>query len=899
MPDADNENAQQNRSDSDSEDDSYEDPAELIKEFGNHPLMQRAQKALLSQLKESQERLNDEIREKDEELRRLAQEREDLGVLLYSNQQQLAKLQVSLETAHNEYNALVDSKLQEQDLLKDIDNNNIEQKALLEEHKKQQKKYMAELDSLTETLRQIENYNEEVRSEIAVTRRATYKAEQSMQQLERHKQNQDAYVDSLNNKIKLFQEKLAAAQAQHELQLKETGEANSVLQDTVKELELIANEKKQLMTQWKASLAGLSRRDEALSQASQTLANAETAVHDFDVEIETVKRNIQTEQAKHEGLINERDKLENELQWVEENHAKMKAERDQLQERYTLLNKSYVQTEADAKRVDAQAKQIRTEAESLLQNLMLVSRERQRLEEEVQLAMSTQTNVTKAVQNLLREQSKLLQKIHDRENEISEVENEISRTRVDALNANSSNDQLKEQLAAVTKDMKEKDALIEKYQVEIRQRNDEIEKKMYRVDRLNKKYEKMVEAAGGEENLGPLENVVKNLGREIDVVVEECKELEREWLKRQTDLVSLSTEGDKISEVNNELQARVTILTQKQLRIMKDLRNLQTDVKVATQMDSDLQKDIAKLNALISTNQTQEGLLQNANYVLEMECVEELKALERESVSLQASIAEIRSSKATILDQIMDTERQALLWEKKIQLDKETREALDPTVGQQETITMEKEIHRMTLRQEALAREQERLSIEMERAVTKRSTISSRYKSKGASANMVDGGASATKANLELTQASLKKRVGALKKDAKALADQTQQLSIAIEEKKLALSETTSELERVTSEYGRTEESNHKLQGEINDLLYQKQLAQERISYRQKFVKRLKELSQTGIDPSQGMQVERRLLSATQGLDNVKEIIFDLQRSHPHLEEVLRRVAAMADPGLN
>jgi uncharacterized coiled-coil DUF342 family protein len=37
--------------------------------------------------------------------------------------------------------------------------------------------------------------------------------------------------------------------------------------------------------------------------------------------------------------------------------------------------------------------------------------------------------------------------------------------------------------------------LIAKYQLEIRQRNDEIEKKMYRVDRLNKKYEKMVESA--------------------------------------------------------------------------------------------------------------------------------------------------------------------------------------------------------------------------------------------------------------------------------------------------------------------------------------------------------------------------------------------------------------------
>eukprot|EP01036_Dinobryon_divergens_P001207 gene1207-1575_t len=76
-----------------SDDEFYEDPAELIKEFGNHPLMKRAQKALLTQLKDTQSRLDGEIREKDEEVKRLTQDREVLGVQLYSFQQQLAKLQ--------------------------------------------------------------------------------------------------------------------------------------------------------------------------------------------------------------------------------------------------------------------------------------------------------------------------------------------------------------------------------------------------------------------------------------------------------------------------------------------------------------------------------------------------------------------------------------------------------------------------------------------------------------------------------------------------------------------------------------------------------------------------------------------------------------------------------------
>ena len=49
-------------------------------------------------------------------------------------------------------------------------------------------------------------------------------------------------------------------------------------------------------------------------------------------------------------------------------------------------------------------------------------------------------------------------------------------------------------------------------------------------------------------------------------------------------------------------------------------------------------------------------------------------------------------------------------------------------------------------------------------------------------------------------------------------------------------------------------------------------------------------------DQGQSMQVERKLLSSTQSLDNVRAIISDLQNMHPHLAEVLTRVSTMTEP---
>jgi coiled-coil domain-containing protein 40 len=72
-------------------------------------------------------------------------------------------------------------------------------------------------------------------------------------------------------------------------------------------------------------------------------------------------------------------------------------------------------------------------------------------------------------------------------------------------------------------------------------------------------------------------------------------------------------------------------------------------------------------------------------------------------------------------------ERQILLWERKITLEKEMQDALDPTIGQTEIVLMRKEIHRMQLRYDQLKKRQEEMIKDMERAIFKRETIQLKY----------------------------------------------------------------------------------------------------------------------------------------------------------------------------
>lgn len=58
--------------------------------------------------------------------------------------------------------------------------------------------------------------------------------------------------------------------------------------------------------------------------------------------------------------------------------------------------------------------------------------------------------------------------------------------------------------------------------------------------------------------------------------------------------------------------------------------------------------------------------------------------MEREAMKLEIDIDKIREEKAELMNQIVECERQILLWERKYQLEKEMQQTLDPNVGKSE-----------------------------------------------------------------------------------------------------------------------------------------------------------------------------------------------------------------------
>jgi coiled-coil domain-containing protein 40 len=202
--------------------------------------------------------------------------------------------------------------------------------------------------------------------------------------------------------------------------------------------------------------------------------------------------------------------------------------------------------------------------------------------------------------------------------------------KVEALTVNTSIAGLRDTLAAVEVEVADREKLIERYETEIRQRNDAIDKKMSAVDRLNRKYEKMVAEQPEAEHMGPLHAEVHNLQKAIGLKREAIEALQKRWLVDQTALVSASNDAEVKSTKLREMESQVVLLNQKRIRMDGAIAAQHEEVSRLEIAMKTMHEDMTRINALIAKNAALSGRLAAATAASATAFSEELRVAERE-----------------------------------------------------------------------------------------------------------------------------------------------------------------------------------------------------------------------------------------------------------------------------
>ena len=263
----------------------------------------------------------------------------------------------------------------------------------------------------------------------------------------------------------------------------------------------------------------------------------------------------------------------------------------------------------------------------------------------------------------------------------------------------------------------------------------------------------------------------------------------------------------------------------------------------------------------------------------------DLKALEVESAHISGQIDGERAAKRDSLAEVVEAERQIMLWERKIILEKEMQEVLDPTVGQDVVGEMKKEIHRMELRHGELMKLQEKLMGDLEKALNKREVVAVKGRATQARTKMQPQDATMTRSQLDKAVLELHRSIRDTEAETQATDSRLHELEARRADVEAQLSELDSAL---ASSLEREEAELEELAGAAKEK-YKLLLATARL---QKKAKRLEDLESGKVKPTMEdpSLIESEMSKVKDKVRRIVEFIQEVKEVQPELSSELEKI---------
>ncbi|XP_074745665.1 coiled-coil domain-containing protein 40 isoform X1 [Strix uralensis] len=704
---------------------SRSEETELIVLDPEHPLMRRFQAALKNFLTKQMEKVNLELQELRMATRKGRVQREELGVILYGAQQQLARLQMELEKSHERRSQAAAARRQ---LEEELEGLRLTYKKMCHNTDDERKKVSAmqtQAENLALHLFYMQNMDEDMHHNILLMKQSTKKAEAEKVQAEVEKKKQDLLLDRLTRKAHELQEQIALFEAQFVAQAEDTKVTRQAVNEACTEVQAINMEKKRLMNHWNSSLAGMKQRDEAYIAAQELLSKYRHDLKSLEMDIHGCRKSIRKEEEKNELLVTVLSRSENDANTTKKLLAQCLSQQEALKAESGTYARVLHETEQALSRTKMDQAAHLNELLSISKGIEKGMDANAQLENEIMAKVQDQMVSSKATKHFSQLAARLRRRKTDLELHFSKAENDTAQVILNAAHTSCRLTILQKTLCELDKEIKNVRDLISHSESEIAKCSLLTESKRRVISQYNKRLETILSQQGGQE-LGPLEIEINKLTKEIEECNSEVMTLQTYWLNQQKELVKLTHEREEQRASLDMLKKQITVMQQKKVRTENKIQQETKEQKDIEHHMKNMSNDLIKLNVLINKNNSSCEELRHSNMITENEFVRSLKAAEKESVEMQERHSQLSEEKDRLLNSLLEAEHQIMLWEKKIQLAREMRAAVDSETGRGEVQAMRTEIHRMQVRYGQLMKQQEKMIRDMEASVSRREAIAVR-----------------------------------------------------------------------------------------------------------------------------------------------------------------------------
>ncbi|XP_068007379.1 coiled-coil domain-containing protein 40 isoform X2 [Melanerpes formicivorus] len=850
---------------------------ELVVLDPEHPLMRRFQAALKNYLTKQIEKVNLDLQELRAGTKEVKIQREELGVVLYGAQQLLGRLQAELEKSRERRSQAAAARQQLEEELEGLRLTHKKMRQNTDDERKKVSAMQTQVENLALHLFYVQNMDQDMHHNLLLMKQSSKRAEAEKVQAELEKKKQDLLVDRLTRKAFELQEQNALLEAQFVAQAEDTKVTRQAVNEAYMEIQAINMEKKRLMKHWNNSLAGMKEKDEAYVAAQELLSKYRHELKSLEADIHGCRKSIRKEEEKNEFLVTCLSRSQNNANTTKKLIAQCLSRQEALKVEYSTYIRILHETEQALNKTKMDQAARLSELLSIRKDIQKGIDAKEQMEKEIVAKLQDQMISSKATKQLSQLAAKLHRRKTDLELHSSALENDVTQVILNATHTNCRLTILQKTLCELDKEINTVNDLISHSESEIARLRLLFENKQVVISQYNKKLEMILSQQGGQE-FGPLEMEINKLTKQIEECSCEVVTLQKYWLNQQKELVKLTKEREEQLASLDLLKKQITVMQQKKARTENEINQETKEQKDIERHMRNMSNDLIRLNVLINKNNNSFEELQYGNIITENEFLRSLKAAEKESVEMQEKHNQLSEEKERLLNSLLEAEHQIMLWERKIQLTREMRAAVDSQMGQGEIRAMRHEIHRMQVRYGQLMRQQEKMIQDMEAAVSRREVIAMR----GEAQNKADK-KRITKSDFHSRKQELRKKIHETQKNTQDCNMTIVELESTQASLSATFSEKQQELLRLQAESeGLDSEAEHLQQRKRWNLL-------EIVAYqaRQKHLQALKEGKYTPLcHTEQAWRKEWQKLQDR--LHAINAIIHQVQQEHPQHQKALQ-----------
>lgn len=684
------------------------------------PLFKTLQESLHQQLSKNYESVDINVLEFKDRKKKLKEDLEDVGYNLYNFQKRLANLHLKMRIASNAYEKNHEIRKEKEDKL-------ITKQAEFELKSKEYddlilkyEKLREELDILNNSIREIEEKNQNKLSDLVIMKRMAYKAEQDVKEKEISKQDQDFFINNLIEKMSDITKKIEKIESQIKAQKEETKKAQLAVYQASFEDSRLNFEREQLLKDWDSAVIGVKFRIMTLDRIQKAAEAQQNEIRALNNELQHIKSNQQEQKQVTESHMRVLKRMEDRIQSISDKISEIQKQKKKLADKSQSYMNQIVFKQNQLSNLFDEKNKLKKEFEQALANVNLLSNKVHASEEMMENRNKQYSQHEREIAQLQRAIGPLRRKIDLKKQEIIDLQNEKVRNNLVRLTLDNQCAIYQERLTGLKKGISENEELLTNLESESKENKKQIELNLKMIDKLNKRQESIRSKSNmNQDDLNPLESKLREMQDKLQKISDEGIRKQNDWIKLQTEFVQISQSSESLNKDNNQASAEVSILQRKVERtkaqlseIQKENQKYQIHVKVSQNELDRLNKQLCSISDSTS----------NSNLNFDSNVIDLLQAKEKEAADIENKIEICFQTRKEIAEEKLEVEGSFEVWMKRIKMVEDLEKNFDKTKNEQELQMMKNEVRRLEESLEKIRQQQRKIVQQMQFALRRRET---------------------------------------------------------------------------------------------------------------------------------------------------------------------------------